>query len=256
MKYGVCKHPLIPGRAEPSDKAEQVTQLIFGEPYTVLEQQKKWMLVENSFDNYQLWIDAKMHTEIDEKEYIRIGDPKAKRCGDSIGFVTDADGRRFAIPCSAPLPGYSDGAFTLAGDKFAFDGRIARHDSESLVRHAKRLLRAPYLWGGKSIFGMDCSGFVQVVFNCAGIHVPRDAYQQAELGEAIDFIGTTEPGDLVFFDNSEGRITHVGMMLDQERIIHASGSVRIDQIDHQGIYNAETKTYTHQTRIIKRLKLA
>lgn len=253
MKYGVCKHPIIPGRAEPSDKSEQVTQLLFGESYTVLDSQKKWVLIELNTDHYQCWIDKKQHTEIDEKEHLRINDRNNKRCGDAIGFVTDAQGKRFAIPCSAPLPGYNDGSFTLAGHKYEFDGRIARHDTESLIRHSKRLIHAPYLWGGKTIFGIDCSGFVQVVFNCAGIDLPRDAYQQAEIGDPVDFVGTARAGDLVFFDNDEGRIIHVGMLLDSETIVHASGSVRIDKIDHNGIYNADEQAYTHKTRIIRRI---
>ncbi len=254
MKYGITTHPLIPGRAEPGDKSELVTQLLFGEHYTVLEAQKKWVLIENAADGYHCWIDKKQVTELSEKEFTSINTNSQKRCGDAIGFITDPEGHRFAIPCSSVLPGYSEGFLKIGTKKYAFDGRIARHDTDSRVRHAKRLLNAPYLWGGKSVFGMDCSGLVQVVFHCAGINVPRDAHQQAGIGEPVEFIDLTQPGDLVFFDNEEGRIIHVGIILSEGSIIHASGNVRIDKIDHQGIYNESLKAYTHKTRIIKRVE--
>jgi cell wall-associated NlpC family hydrolase len=103
------------------------------------------------------------------------------------------------------------------------------------------------------LLGIDCSGFTQNVFAVCGKSIPRDAYQQAELGDTIDFAEEAQEGDLAFFDNEEGRIIHVGMVLKDAKIIHASGRVRIDKLDHEGIYNAETKTYSHRLRIIKRL---
>ncbi len=258
MKYGICTHALIPGRVEPSDKAEMSTQLLFGENYTVQDENKKWYLIENARDNYTCWIDKKQHTAISHEQFEHIAALSEKRCGDAIGFLDTRGGRRFPVPCSALFPGYDGGAFTIITEDekqtktYDFDGRIARHDAESRVRHAKRLLNAPYLWGGKSAFGIDCSGLVQVVFHCAGIAMPRDAYQQAETGTTIDFIDLTQQGDLVFFDNEEGKIIHVGIVLEPGRIIHASGSVRIDKIDHEGIFNEETQAYTHKMRIIKR----
>jgi cell wall-associated NlpC family hydrolase len=114
-------------------------------------------------------------------------------------------------------------------------------------------LNSAYLWGGRSIFGVDCSGFCQTVFRFIGIPLLRDAYQQASQGEAIGFLEETKLGDLAFFDNEEGRITHVGMLLDQDTIIHASGRVRMDTIDHLGIVNVDTGLHTHKLRIIKRM---
>lgn len=127
-------------------------------------------------------------------------------------------------------------------------------NAENLNQVARRYLDVPYLWGGKSLFGIDCSGFCQQVFRQFGIKLPRDAYQQAEHGEVVGFLQEVVCGDLAFFDNEEGRITHVGMMLNIHEIIHSSGKVRIDKIDHQGIINSETGVRTHQLRIIKRYK--
>jgi len=109
------------------------------------------------------------------------------------------------------------------------------------------------LWGGRSPFGIDCSGFTQMVYKLCGMPLKRDAWMQAEQGQDIHLLDETQPGDLAFFDNEEGRIIHVGILTTKNRIIHASGKVRLDSIDHQGIFNSETKRYTHNLRLLKRL---
>lgn len=255
MTYGISVHPIIPGRAEPSDKAEMVTQVLFGEMYKVLELQKKWVLIEIHGDNYTCWIDRKQHTDSDLNPESETDFQADRRCGDPFGMITDEAGHRYHIPCGSILHDYHGGDFTMNGKKFSYKDRIARHDPESILRHARRFLHAPYVWGGKTAMGIDCSGFTQVVLACAGISIPRDAYQQAEQGEPVDFIDLAEPGDLAFFDNEEGRITHVGIITERGKIIHASGSVRYDTLDHQGIYNNDTKSYTHKLRLIKRFSL-
>ena len=101
--------------------------------------------------------------------------------------------------------------------------------------------------------GLDCSGFTQAVFRLNGISLPRDASQQSGIGQVINLVTEALPGDLAFFDNDEGMITHVGLILDSTSIIHASGKVRIDALDHQGIYNVETNKYSHRLRLIRRI---
>ena len=122
-----------------------------------------------------------------------------------------------------------------------------------MIKNAFYFLNSPYLWGGRTPFGIDCSGFVQIAARLSGISLPRDTQEQAEEGEIINLISEAKPGDLAFFDNIDGRIIHVGIILENGQIIHASGKVRIDTIDHQGIFNEESKKYSHQLRVIKRI---
>jgi cell wall-associated NlpC family hydrolase len=155
------------------------------------------------------------------------------------------------------IPNTLDKFFYLRDTKYKLEGETKRPAKDKfrsgVIDVAKFYLNAPYLWGGKSVFGIDCSGLSQMVFRQFGIKLRRDAYQQAEQGELVGFLQEAKAGDLAFFDNNEGRINHVGIMMDNERIIHASGKVRIDAIDNQGIFNRELNRYTHKLRIIKRV---
>jgi cell wall-associated NlpC family hydrolase len=242
QKLGCIALPLVPGRREPSDKSEMITQLLFGEVYLVLEEQKKWVLIRSEADQYECWIDRKQHTSIAERVELNqtiLSAFAPLSCGDQMWF----------LPAGSKV---TQGKFSIGKQQFSFDGSDDRAEKDP-IQYANQLVGAPYLWGGKSIFGIDCSGLVQVVYACCGIQLPRDAYQQAEIGETVDFVETAKAGDLAYFDNEEGRITHVGIMLDGEHIIHASGSVRIDRIDHEGIYNSDTESYSHRLRIVKRV---
>jgi cell wall-associated NlpC family hydrolase len=241
-QLGCIAIPLVPGRREPSDKSEMITQLLFGEVYQVLEEQKKWILIRNDADQYECWIDRKQHTPISEKLTLR------QTILSSIAPL-ESGNQTWFLPAGSKV---NPGEFSMGNRKFSFNGPNESIQKDP-IRYTNLFVGAPYLWGGKSILGIDCSGFVQVVYSCCGIQLPRDAYQQAEVGETVDFVETAQAGDLAYFDNEEGRITHVGIMLDGEHIIHASGSVRIDRIDHEGIYNGETESYSHRLRIVKRI---
>lgn len=254
MSYGICHIALIPGRAEPSDKSEMVSQILFGEHYTVLEENKKWCLIKIAFDSYECWIDKNQLHEINRKEFDELEVNNFPRCGDTAGAVyKHKDKERTNLTYGAILPWYHQGNIRLYSENYSFEGRLAKTGRENLINNAKKFLNTPYLWGGKSPFGIDCSGLVQVVYACAGVTLPRDAWQQAGAGEQVAFVETARAGDLAFFDNSEGKITHVGLIEEPGRIIHASGKVRIDKMDHQGIYQEENKKYSHNLRMIKRI---
>ncbi|MFZ6051998.1 C40 family peptidase [Halocola ammonii] len=253
--FGIVDLAVIPGRKEPRDSSEMVTQLLLGEVYSIEDEKEKWVQVKNNFDEYVCWIDKKQFVEITHAEFdeYRLNEfPRVTSFSSSGGFETGD----LLLPVGAVLPFYGKGHFKIRNQKFQSDCKVSPISKEKIPEVAKGYLNTPYLWGGKTQWGIDCSGLVQVVFSLAGINLKRDAWQQAEQGETVAFIEEAETGDLAFFDNSEGRITHVGIVLDGvnggKEIIHASGRVRINQLDHQGIYDRNKKRYTHQLRIIKR----
>ncbi len=256
MKYGICPLSIVPVRREASDTSEQVTQLLFGETYRILRETKKWVRIETAFDRYEGWIDAKQSRDISEEEYSQLNEHPNIVTTDLVDVVIHEESNRMMpIVMGSTLPDYQDGRLTLAGERYRYEGAISSTDSpkEQLVENAFMYLRAPYLWGGRSPFGIDCSGFTQLVYKMNGFRLYRDASQQATQGEVLSFIEETEPGDLAFFDNAEGVITHVGIILEENRIIHASGQVRVDRLNQQGIFNAEVRTHTHKLRLIKKV---
>lgn len=257
MKYGVCHLSVVPCRFEPFDTSEMVTQLLFGETVKIYEEKKKdWRRAKTAYDNYDCWIDIKQVTLISEEEFNRINQQTLS--GELIHVAEDKENERFTpIVLGSSLPEFNKGKLQIGEQNIAFSGNVIDTsktiDKSHLVQHALMYLNSPYLWGGRSPFGIDCSGFTQVVYKLNGCQLPRDASQQAEIGQTLSFIEESESGDLAFFDNEDGNIIHVGIMLENNRIIHASGNVRIDKIDHQGIFNVDTGDYSHRLRLIKKI---
>ncbi len=255
MKYGISHLSIIPLRIEASHKSEMVSQLLFGETFSVIKEQKDWLQIECSFDNYQGWMDAAQFHELTEKDYQTITE---NNCGVAMDLSGTAASGSDSVPIVAgsSLPFFDGMNLKIGKEKFIYNGQSVTADGKTnalLERVAMRYLNAPYLWGGRSPFGIDCSGFTQLVFKFMNLKLKRDAYLQAEQGVIVNFIEEAVPGDLAFFNNEEGKIIHVGIILKDNKIIHASGKVRLDKLDHFGIHNTSTKKYTHQLKIIKRL---
>ena len=251
--FGICNLAIIPLRAEPNDRSEIVSQVLFGEHFKVLELVKQWAKIELQYDGYGGWVDVKQFQEITEEQYQQLSQDAIILNSDLVEYITTPNNLLMPIPLGASMSFLNHSEINIAG--FDFEGmRISGVKPKSnIINTSFMYLNAPYLWGGKTPFGIDCSGFTQMVYKLNGYHLLRDASQQATEGEALSFIEESEPGDLAFFDNEEGKIIHVGIIMDDNYIIHSSGKVRIDRLDHLGIYNAETNRHTHKLRVIKKI---
>jgi len=257
-EFGICNLSVIPCREEPSDKSQMVTQLLFGESFKVIGKQGNWRKIRNGLDGYESWIDAKQFVQITESAFDTFSHHMPVCASDLVQIVKNENsGAMIPIVAGSSLPNYHQGHIAFGEEAYEFDGEI-NHPEEGEIRQqllelAMVFRNAPYLWGGRSPFGIDCSGLTQVLYKMVGLAIKRDAYQQAEQGHTLSFVEEADIGDLAFFDNDEGRIIHVGMMLGGNSIIHASGKVRVDKLDHQGIFNVDTGRYSHKLRLIRRI---
>lgn len=258
MKHGIATLSIIPVRKDPSETCEMVTQLLFGELFEILKGNNKWQYIRTLQDDYLGWIDAKMSTVLDKRHFNRIIKNKPFISNDLFSTITDQGNSRQTIVAGSSIHGYN-GKKSFRFNNISYRvlnnfSHPGQHDARSLITsNALKFLNSPYLWGGRSPVGIDCSGFTQIVYKMSGLNIPRDASQQVRHGVAVDFVNEAHPGDLAFFDNADGVIIHTGIILDQGRIIHASGKVRIDMIDHEGINHSGTRRYTHQLRVVKNI---
>jgi cell wall-associated NlpC family hydrolase len=257
MSFGVCCLSVIPVRADVSDKSEMVSQLLFGETFSILSSSKGWTKIAIDHDSYEGWIDEKQFISLSSKERSQIQSNPKYYSTDLVHDINQKNDFSFPILSGSTLYNASSLEFTLGEKTYSFNGNTINADIQptaaQLIMNAQLYLNSPYLWGGRTPLGIDCSGFVQVVARLSGVSLPRDTRQQVNEGELINLISEAQPGDLAFFENAEGRIIHVGILLDNAQIIHASGKVRIDTIDHQGIFRKDTQKYSHQLRVIKRI---
>jgi gamma-D-glutamyl-L-lysine dipeptidyl-peptidase len=254
----ICQLSVVPIRAGASDKEEIVSQLLFGELVDVLEiskTKKNWCQVRCNWDGYEGWMDKRQLLFLNEYE-LEMYRKNHGYCLDLTSNLTN-NSHFLPITMGATLPCFDGINLHISSLHYTFGGQAILRDNiqpshEIILKIARRYLYAPYLWGGRSPFGIDCSGFTQVVFMMAGIKLRRDASQQVEQGHTVDFAEQAQSADLAFFDNDKGNITHVGIVMDNNHIIHAAGQVRIDRLDHYGIFNEALGTYTHKLRLIKR----
>jgi hypothetical protein len=235
-----------------------VSQLLFGEYYRVMSCQGNWMLINTLFDDYSGWIDMALFHGVTEKEGNEAVSG-GSTVVDALFAVLSTPGQpSMLIPAGSELPGYCEQTGSLAAAAIPFTvhfpfERMGLHHPTPQVFIALRFLNTPYLWGGRSPVGFDCSGFIQVVFKITGIRLPRDAYQQAHEGREISSVKDLRKGDLAFFCNGQGQINHVGLLIDTGKIIHCSGYVRIDGLDETGIFRTATRQYTHHLCKLRRL---
>ncbi|TDQ79631.1 C40 family peptidase [Sphingobacterium yanglingense] len=246
MVLSACNLCIMPLRAEASHRSEMVTQVLFGEPFEILEEGIDFDHIRLLDTSYEGWIQRHQSGQIATQE-------SSRRIIGLTGGKASSTAHTTQLLHGTPVPNDSiqigNELYTIEG--VIREGKLDDFDIEfpKLIQHYNN---SPYLWGGRSPYGIDCSGFSQVVYRHFGIGLKRDAWQQAESGDTVDFLPEIKAGDLAFFDNEAGRITHVGIMIDNETIIHAAGRVRIDKMDTEGIFNAQQNKYTHKLRIVKR----
>ncbi len=254
MKFGICPLSMAPIRAKSSDKSEMVSQLLFGETFEILKKKGSWLNIRCILDDYEGWMDAKQAFPIDKKD---INPDAAYSLELAQGAMTSS--HYIPIMMGSTLPKFDGMHFQFNGQRYNFSGQAVnpketKVSTEQLIKITRKYLYAPYLWGGRTPFGIDCSGFTQVIYKMMGISLQRDASQQVKQGKVVDFVEEAQIGDLAFFENKKGKIVHVGIVLPEQKIIHASGQVRIDELDHQGIFNVAARKYSHQLRVIKRVR--
>lgn len=255
--YTIVTIPLIPLRATADECSEMTSQILFGEQIEILEITEKWLYVRNLSDNYSGWIGRKTvykkhftESPIDTSSFSPIKAP-------FVVCLRSSTDQKIILPGGSLVPAIKNDKFVLLDETFSIlhykPIDTVTDPSSLIIELATHYFNSPYLWGGKSIFGIDCSGLTQVIFSMIGVKLPRDASQQVELGEVVDFLSEAKTGDLAFFENEDGRIVHVGILVYSHQVIHASGIVKIEIVDSQGIISSNTGEYTHKLRVIKRI---
>lgn len=252
--YGICILPIIPLRSQASDASEMVSQVLFGDCFSVLLVKEKWVQIQLQEDNYQGWIDRKQMEEISKKEYLKLVNTPKTITSEIVSSIFIDKEFQFYIPAGSNIDFLKNKKINTLNYKLKGKKEVTNYkNKQTIVETALKYINSPYLWGGKTHFGIDCSGFTQMVYKQNGINLLRDACLQATQGQIVGFLEETEPGDLAFFDNKVGKITHVGIVLENNRIIHASGKVRIDKIDQFGIFNEKLNYHTHPLRMLKKI---
>lgn len=259
---GISLYSVIPVRAQASEAAEQTTQVLFGETFDILEQQSKWHRVRLHLDGQEGYIDAKMCTPMQPDEAKKYSEAYAASTTTVVMpmayALSENNGQTIPLTAGTRLTNYADGRFEVLGVGFRIDPSMVITaplplDEQHLLQAVRFFLNIPYLWGGKNAMGMDCSGFTQVVMSLFGKRLLRNASEQVKQGEPVDEWTQIQAGDLVFFDHEDGRISHVGIAIDSERLIHCSGRVKVEKLDETGIFNAETGAYSHHLAAIRRV---
>lgn len=257
----ISLHSVVPVRAEAREGAEQNTQMLFGETCTVLEQIPRWNRIQLDSDGQEGWVDAKMIAPMSAAEYKshKAASETAAMVSMPMAYaVSENNGQTIPLTAGTRLPNYQNGRFDVLGVGFRIDASMVvpqplELNQQNLLQVVRFFLNVPYLWGGKNAMGMDCSGFTQTILSLFGRHLLRNASEQATQGRKIADLSKAQAGDLVFFDHEDGKISHVGIVIDSERVIHCSGRVKVEKLDETGIFSAEQGDYTHHLVAIRRV---
>jgi len=259
MVKAIVLHSVVPVRTEAAESAEQQTQLLFAQTCTILEEKPRWMKISNDSDGQIGWVDSKMLVPLNESEWQQVSNANMDAMVrlPMAYAVSGNNGQTIPLTMGTHLPNYKAGQFDILGVPFRIDEAMVTPKplvltEETMLQVIRFLLNTPYLWGGKNAFGMDCSGLVQIVFSLFGRTLPRNASEQVKIGCHVDNLQQAQVGDLAFFDHDDGKISHVGILLDAHRIVHCSGRVKVEKVDEKGIWNVEDGKYSHHLVEIRR----
>ncbi len=257
IDYGVCRLAVVPVRSESKDNSEQLTQLLFGDHYEVISvsTDKKWLHIRIHADGYEGWLDGKQHHAI-TKEYFDQINQTDFRITLEVSSPVLYKKLPLTIVMGSIVPISTSELFKLE-EQFAFNGESKglgqKRDVEFLKTIAKKYTGAPFQSGGKSPFGIDHAAFVQMLFRICGYSLSRDVKGQSTQGKKVKNLEEAQSGDIAFFTGKGGALSHCGVLLAPDKIIHASGSVRVDMLLEDGILNGDTKVYTHTLHSVRRI---
>ena len=246
----VCVVPVSPLRAERAHKSEMVSQLLFGDVVRVMEDEGYWQKVQVHYDGYEGWCTASHLIPLLRNDY-----PEPSFTGNWVNRMNVNDVPMY-LPFGCDISFLLHPEFTDGSTRFRYEGKFFEADlqkgfAENVAIISNTFLNTAYLWGGRSVFGIDCSGFTQLACKMAGVKILRDAWQQAEQGNEVS-INEAKRGDLAFFNNENGKVVHVGILLEPDLIVHAAGKVRIDRFCSEGIVRIDTSERTHTLYSIRR----
>lgn len=253
----MCVLSCIPLRVRPDERSSVVSQMLFGECFEILKyKNKKWIKILCEWDGCIGWIDAQQVIRITEKQFDKYTTEYSVAL--ELNQPTFSDLRGVNVLLGSSLPGYDGISLRCADEKYTYSG-LAINSQEQVWKRdfvekiAKKYLHTPYCLRGRSPFGIDSAGYIQMLAKIFNVRLPRMIADQVQIGDPVDFVEQARLGDVAFFENKLGEIHHAGLILNDGLIIHAHASVRIDKFDHQGIYNKALKKYTHHLRLIKRI---
>jgi len=254
--YALNFGTIVPIRADKSDESEIMTQMLFGDTFQILETYKQWNYIKTTYEAYEGWIDEKVVFNISDDTYHEMSKQPVYYTADVVSELVFDKSGKFLLPMGSVLPNFNpDNNQVRVGEEIGvFKGKYitGKHDKMTVLNYALTYLNAPYLWGGKTHFGLDCSGLTQMTYKMCGHYLLRNAKDQATQGESIQ-LSEAQAGDLAFFTNDKGKVIHVGFLLGNGQIFHSHGNAHIDPIDEKGIWSKQFQRYSHKLSDVRRI---
>ena len=243
-------------RARPRLDAALTSQLLFGEPVLLLQNLGEYQRVRCPEDGFEGFVRTDQLLAVPEDVFVA----QLSRPAFNLDLFSMLRGPQQGVPITfgARLADFDGLRLQHGGQYFEYSGQAALTDditasADTLLRLAYKWLYVPGMHGGRTPMGVDPVAFVQLVYRILNLRLPRRADAMVERGELVDFVVQAQVGDVAFFDNAKRKIEHVGLLLPDSKILHVGDRVRVDALDHYGIFNYDLGRYTHRLRVVKRV---